>query len=808
MNLKSLALNAILKIDEKSGYSILHAICINKDTYNATRIAVQAIIAGHDIKGHRVSEKAEMFAGMTTEEIFDKNWLLLSILLKDLNHDERGFLKAVTEGDVNEITRLVVQGVDVNKKIDPSHEEDEACSLMTLASMSGSQAVLNALIELGGEVNPKSLAASPLSVACAWNNYSAAKLLMRNGACRRTLFGFQSLRRRKFRDRANVNAVDSSGNTALHYAAANGNVEIVKLLMDYKARPDDVNRTENSALHLALAPDVPDVLALPPCNDYELLSANAVLRTKKAQTSHFLIKQGVEMQKENNLGQTPLYLAMCSGDTQAVLLLAEQKKESPLISDGDVQAIRRLVDMKLLDVNMKDKNKKTPLHQAAKADDIEGVSLTLKLGADINAVDKEGRTALHVAITYSRPKAALKLMEGGAKLDVKDAKGYTPLHEAASKNAEELVSGLMKHGANINSVDKEGRTALHVAITYSRPKAALKLMEGGAKLDVKDAKGYTPLHEAASKNAEELVSGLMKHGANINSVDKEGRTALHVAIICFRPKAALKLIEGGAELDVKDNNGRTVLHEAAVKGNKEIIKALLKRDADINAMDRNGCTAVDLALEKRNFDFVWFLIDNSNRAYVKENDILNLSIRKDDKEIVRKLVNKGKVNTTDKHGWTPLHVALQYRHTEIVEILLKAGAQADVQTPVGQTPLHVALEHCDVTSARLLLRYGNYKDSADKSGMTALHLAARNGYKDIVLSLVDQGSDVNAQDKSGKTPLHRAAEQGKTEMVSLLAQRGSDVTLTDKKGNTALQLAEKKPFPDTVEALRKFVSKE
>ena len=98
--------------------------------------------------------------------------------------------------------------------------------------------------------------------------------------------------------------------------------------------------------------------------------------------------------------------------------------------------------------------------------------------------------------------------------------------------------------------------------------------------------------------------------------------------------------------------------------------------------------------------------------------------------------------------------------------------------------------------------------TADKSGMTALHLAARNGYKDIVLSLVDQGSDVNAQDKSGKTPLHRAAEQGKTEMVSLLAQRGSDVILTDKKGNTALQLVEKKPFPDTVEALRKFMSKE
>ena len=602
MNLKSLALNAVLKINEKSGYSVLHAICINKDVYSFNRIAMQAVIAGHDIKGHRVSEKAEKFAGMTTEEILGQDHYVNSDVLWRLDYilsrDPTGFLKAVTEGDVDKVTRLVKEGVDVNKKIDPGYgededeDEDEACSLMTLASMSGNQEVLTALIKLGGDVNPKSLGTSLLSVACAWNNYSAVKLLMRKGA--------------------DVNAENSPGNTALNYAAANGNVEIVKLLMDYKARPDDVDWYGNSALHLALAPDVPAVLALTQFADYDLVSVSALSRTKKTQTSHFLIKQGVELQKKNNLGQTPLYLAMCSGDTEAVLHLAEQKK-SPLTSDGDVPAIRRLVDMKLLDVNMKDKNKETPLHKAAREDNIEAMSFLLEVGADINAVDGQGNTALRLAIYCSHPKAALKLIKGGAKLEVKYNKDQTPLHMAAGMGSEELVGALME---------------------------------------------------------------------------------------------------------------------------------------------------------------------------------------------------QGNVNTTDKHGWTPLHIALQYRHAEIVEILLEAGAQAGFQTPVGRTPLHVALEHCDVTSAKLLLRYGSYKDSADESGMTALHLAARDGYKDIVLSLVDQGSDVNAQDKSGKTPLHRAAKEGKTEMVSLLVQRGSDVTLTDKKGHTALQLAEKKSFPDTVEALKKFMSKE
>ena len=283
MNLKSLALNAILKIDEKRGYSILHAICINKDVYSATRIAVQAIFAGHDIEEHRVSEKAERFAGMTTEKILGENWdnYVYSTVLQQLNlilhRDPTGFLKAVTEGDVDKVTRLVKEGVNVNQKIclsSGSHKLQQECSMVTLTGISGSQEVLTALIKLGGEVNSIRLETSLLSVACAWNNYSVAELLMRNGA--------------------DVNAKDSSGNTALHYAAANGNVDIVQLLMDFKARPDDFHMTGNSALGLALAPDVFSVLALPPLalpsfGRHKLLSANTVLRTKKAQTSHFLI---------------------------------------------------------------------------------------------------------------------------------------------------------------------------------------------------------------------------------------------------------------------------------------------------------------------------------------------------------------------------------------------------------------------------------------------------------------------------------------------------------------------------------------
>ena len=448
--MKSLALDTILEIDEKSGYSILHAICINKDMYSATRIAVQAICAGHDIEEHRVrqrlgrqSKKAERFAGMSFIDILEHHggYLygdMLEKLLRTLRDHSPSLLKAVTTEDVDEVIRLVKEGEDVNKCYALGGWRRESYSPLTVASMTGSHEILSTLIDLGADVSLQrervrrhwDQAPSPLSVASAWNNYNAVKLLMRKGA--------------------DVNDIDEDGNTALHYAAANGNVEIVKLLLDSGARIDKNDGDGNSALHLTLVPAVRSELCFPPFEaryDHGPFSLSAPLRTKRRQTSKYLIERKFQVDKKNRWGQTPLYLALSSADTETVLLLTEKKghrkgiplgmssddeeeaiergekvkeeeregkeckegkreiKRSPLSlsTERNVQVLRHRVDMKLLDVNMTDDRERTPLHKASEAGDMEAVSLLLSLAVDINAVDKGGCTALHTAINGSCP---------------------------------------------------------------------------------------------------------------------------------------------------------------------------------------------------------------------------------------------------------------------------------------------------------------------------------------------------------------------------------------------------------------------
>ncbi|XP_078236856.1 ankyrin repeat domain-containing protein 6 isoform X9 [Pogona vitticeps] len=156
---------------------------------------------------------------------------------------------------------------------------------------------------------------------------------------------------------------------------------------------------------------------------------------------------------------------------------------------------------------------------------------------------------------------------------------------------------------------------------------------------------------------------------------------------------------------------------------------------------------------------------------------------------VVQLINKGAKVAVTKHGRTPLHLAAYKGHLPVVQILLKANCDVDLQDDGDQTALHRAavVGNTDIISA--LIREGCALDRQDKDGNTALHEASWHGFSQSAKLLVKAGANVLARNKAGNTSLHLACQNSHSESVRVLLLGGSRADIKNNAGDTALHVA-------------------
>lgn len=144
---------------------------------------------------------------------------------------------------------------------------------------------------------------------------------------------------------------------------------------------------------------------------------------------------------------------------------------------------------------------------------------------------------------------------------------------------------------------------------------------------------------------------------------------------------------------------------------------------------------------------------------------------------------------------TPLKLAVEYENFEIVEELIKFGADPSIQDTNGNTVLHLVINHGDLRMFEMIMKNVEDRSSVlnqtNDEGFSPLHLCAIKNKVAEAMILVNKGANINERDrKSGRTPLFHAVEGNHHQVARKLIDFGASTTVPNFNGQIPLNASE------------------
>lgn len=271
------------------------------------------------------------------------------------------------------------------------------------------------------------------------------------------------------------------------------------------------------------------------------------------------------------------------------------------------------------------------------------------------------------------------------------------------------------------------------------------------------------LLSAAMQGQARRVAELLAEGVSPDArVQAGGWTPLMMAAPGDFQAVVKILLDAGAHPNLARWDGETALMIAALTG-AEHVAALLAPRSELESRDLAGNTALTYAALNGRTEIIDILLHAGARA-----------------------------DAVDHDGRTALHHAALEGQAAAAQRLIAAKAALDRRDNWGQTPLFVAAAQGYGDVVRVLLAAGASPDVADETGRAPLHWAVLWNDNEAVGALLDRGAAVDRRAgafDSGVTALILAAWTGKNRLVDELLRRGADPNVVDDNGETALHWA-------------------
>ncbi|XP_018794281.1 PREDICTED: rabankyrin-5 [Bactrocera latifrons] len=644
------------------------------------------------------------------------------------NRGETPLHVAILSGN-HKIINMMVSRPDIDINLQ-NHNDNTALELCLLNKVDLWKLPLK-LIELGANVNPiKTSTQDDLMQVLAKRSLEDSAIFLA--------------------DYADLNHVNAEGYTVLHIAAHMNLSNLAAKLLQVGANSNAQLRKSQmkSPIHIAVEANATDVLK-------EILNQKSSV---SGEPPNFDCK--------DNNGNTPLSLSIELGRRHLVSILI----------DGGAN------------VNARNDNDMTLLHQSILNKDEDTAILLLRNGADANFLTGDKKSPLQLAIYSHLPKVVDNLCAKGVALKTfNDNMRDPPLWTSLELGYEDIAQILLRHGVDTDCWDigPEGcmQTMLHRAIDENKESIAIFLIKSQCDIDSPRQPGpkgeggdeandkASPLHVCCHWGLIKVLQALIDHGANVNALDINNQTPIHIAIRNQHEEIiSILLCHPNIDLRIRDHEGNTPFAQALLVRNHKAAERILERLPNAaEQMDNRGRNFLHLAILKDDLESVLFL----------------LSVQVD--------VNS---RVHDVNQSTPLHLAASSRNEMIMRTLILAGARVSETDATQKTPLHISADQGNLAAVSALLQNNADYDSVDSDGNNALHIAVRRGYLSIVRELLTESQiDAEAVNQKGRTPLHELCRTGEDTSAAAICDLFIEcmpkypINKPDADGNTPLLLA-------------------
>lgn len=487
----------------------------------------------------------------------------------------------------------------------------------------------------------------------------------------------------------------------------------------------------------------------------------------------------VDMRKEID-GTTPLYSAIATGQLDTVKYLLQEAGANPeLHGNNGVRPLMLAAALGHLEIAKEiiragaDANVQhafggtTALHFASEMGHANIIHFLCKeAGADAGLRKTTGGTALHTAADTNQTEAVRALVNS-CQVDVHAllAGDTTALYLAAQRGLTNVVETLISElGANPNYEMPRGQNVgSHLAVVDDSDEEASERRRQAQYYDMRNTEignGATALHAAAENGHRDTVRALLKLGA-LQSASMMGATPLVIALQYHHPDIALDLLEAGSDpllhARVPRDGSWSLLVAADLADKSDENKLVLDRlvhwpGINLNLDNGRGITPLSQAIFRQNGEATVKLLKAGAKVFSSTPSSMHVACQVGfrDKEALDLLVDTAMAELPIQE-WSagqdahPFHAAAAHGHSDLLENMLKIAGPSLINLRVpssGATPLMMACQGGNIETVKLLMKYGanvNMKAANSMHGATALYLATASGHAHVVKLLITEG---------------------------------------------------------------------